>query len=255
MEQRSVDIKRAGVTLSFVLVTSSYGLTAAALPIENGSVPDQDPVIAADPVAQQTQQTIVSGLSEQPRLVGACRFSPEQGLDIYEDAARTRRIRTLTAPTEGVYLTGIVGTGLAQIKQPVLGWIGTATVEPCTTPTPAPSPAPAPSPRPTPSPAPTPAPAPAPTPTPTPNARICYQVVAGQLTVRTKADGNAPALGVYGSGSVIYATTNPPREQVTSDGRIWVEITAPNGTGWISRTGPNGNGQNVVQVVDSQCRE
>lgn len=236
LDQNRYRIRRIGATLSLVTLTG----TAAGLTISLNAAANE----ATQPVAQTTQTPVVSGLSEQPRLIGACRYSPEQSLDIFADAARTRRLRTLTAPTQGVFLTGIVGTGLAQIKDPVLGWIGTAIVEPCTTPTPTPTPGPAPAP----------SPAPTPAPTPTPNAKACYQVTAAQLTVRTTPSLSAPGLGVYGSGSIITASTNPPREQTTSDGRIWAEIVAPNGTGWISRTGANGSGENAVRIADGQCQ-
>ena len=244
---KKFDPRQMGTAIS--LVVTLTGLEAG-LPVRAEPAPPATELAASSTVRTAPSATtpvpVVSGLSEQPRLVNACRFSPEQSLYIYEDAARTRLLRTLTAPTQGVFLTGIVGTGLAQIKDPVLGWIGTEIVEPCTTPTPAPSPAP--NPRPTPTPRPT----PAPSPTPVPN--ICYEVREAQLTVRTTADSNSAALGVYGSGSIIYATTNPPRETTTSDGRIWTEINAPNGTGWISRTGPNGSGENAVRLANDQCQ-
>ena len=237
------DIKRSGVAISFVLAACGLG---AEVPVKAqvGPQPAPSSTVQTKPTTASAVP-IVSGLSEQPRLINACRFSPEQSLYIYEDAARTRLIRTLTAPTQGVFLTGIVGTGLAQIKDPVLGWIGTEIIEPCTTPVPTPAPAPHPAPRPT--------PVPAPAPAPTPSARACYEVRATQLTVRSTADGNAAALGVYGAGSVVLATTNPPREVLGADGRIWGEVEAPNGNGWISRTGPNGEGENAVRLADSQC--
>ncbi len=258
------NIKRAslhaGLSFSLVVLSTAPGLSVLAssvAPTQSESDPLAEasphpvqtpirPVASSEPVAGPelvaqagssiSTTPIVSGLSEQPRLINACRFSPEQSLVIYEDAARTRILRTLTAPTEGVFLTGIVGTGLAQIKQPVLGWIGTGTIEPCTTPIP------------------TPGPTPAPTPTPTPSTQACYEVRAAQLTVRTSTSTTATALGVYGSGSKIYATANPPREVTGSDGRIWTEIKAPNGNGWVSRTGPNGVGENAVRLADSECR-
>jgi hypothetical protein len=258
------NIKRAslhaGLSVSLVIVSTAPGLSVLASPTTAQA--ESEPLAEAAPSSVQTPTRpvapsepapgpelvgqassssistppIVSGLSEQPRLINACRFSPEQSLVIYEDAARTRILRTLTAPTEGVFLTGIVGTGLAQIRQPVLGWIGTGTIEPCTTPIP------------------TPGPTPAPTPTPTPSTQACYEVRAAQLTVRTSTSTTATALGVYGSGSKIYATANPPREVTGSDGRIWTEIKAPNGNGWVARTGPNGVGENAVRLADSECR-
>lgn len=254
MDRNRCMIRRIGMTLSLIAVTSP-NLNAVA-----NEMPAAEPMAPMAPSTTQLAQTInttpvpvVSGLSEQPRLIGVCRFSPEQSLEIYADAARTRRIRTLTAPTQGVFLTGIVGTGLAQIKDPVLGWIGTAAVEPCTTPTPTPTPSPTPTPNPTPTPRPT--PTPAPTPTPTPIGQACYQVTAPQLTVRTTPTNTSPALGVYGAGSVVTASSNPPKEQTSGDGRVWAEVAAPNGNGWMSLTGPNGNGENAVRLEDGKCTE
>lgn len=234
------DIKRSGVAISLVLAA---GGLAVGVPVAAQAAPSSTPSSTVRTAPAANAVPIVSGLSEQPRLINACRFSPEQSLYIYEDAARTRLIRTLTAPTQGVFLTGIVGTGLAQIKEPVLGWIGTEMIEPCTAPAPAPVPAPAPAPTPRPTPA----------PAPTPATRACYEVRATQLTVRSTADGNSPALGVYGAGSIVLATTNPPREVLGADGRIWAEVEAPNGNGWISRTGPNSGGENAVRVAEGQC--
>ncbi len=253
------DTKCVGNVISLAVATASLtaGISAGmSVGVSANAQVVQPPAVelAAPPAPSSTVRTaptastpVVSGLSEQPRLINACRFSPEQSLYIYEDAARANLIRTLTAPTQGVFLTGIVGTGLAQIKEPVLGWIGTEAVEPCTNPTPSPTPRPSPAPTPRPTPAPTPAP------TPTPNTRACYEVRATQLTVRTTADGNSAALGVYGAGSVVLATTNPPREVSGTDGRIWAEIEAPNGNGWISVTGPNGQGDNALRLAGEQC--
>ncbi|NJO81110.1 MAG: hypothetical protein HC827_23140 [Cyanobacteria bacterium RM1_2_2] len=75
-----------------------------------------------------------------------------------------------------------------------------------------------------------------------------------QLTVRTSPTVSSSALGVYGAGSIVYATHNPPREQTSvGDGRIWVAVNAPNGTGWMARTGPNGIGENAVRLADTEC--
>jgi len=250
---KKFDIKKMGTAISLVVTLTGLesGLPASAEPAPETTELAASSTVRTVPSA--TPVPVVSGLSEQPRLINTCRFSPEQSLYIYEDAARTRLIRTLTAPTQGVFLTGIVGTGLAQIKDPILGWIGTEIVEPCTTPTPMPTTVPTPHSSSVPSPRPTTAPTPTPVPTPAPVSNICYEVREAKLTVRTTADSNSPALGVYGSGSVIYATTNPPRETTTSDGRIWTEINAPNGTGWVSRTGPNGSGDNALRLASDQC--
>jgi hypothetical protein len=193
------------------------------------------------------QQSLVrgqttTGLSEQDNLIGACRVS-SSSVDVFADAARTRRLLTL-APNVHMTLTGVVGTGIAEIRYPAFGWVNTLSVEPCLG-TSAPIPAPAPAPAPT----------PAPTPTPTPiTLQACYRVLAA-VNIRTGPNLNFPSVGQIGSGGIAYATTNPPTEVVAPDGRIWVEIEFLETIGWLSRSGQGGSGVNALRLPDEQCRQ
>ena len=103
---KQFNLKRAGTVISLAVAASGLGasvqaqvepqpLPAAASPTASSSTVRTAPVSSTVPV--------VSGLSEQPRLINACRFSPEQSLYIYEDAARTRLIRTLTAQLKAYF--------------------------------------------------------------------------------------------------------------------------------------------------------
>jgi hypothetical protein len=165
-------------------------------------------------------------LTQQFNLIGACRYSPNS-LDVYRDAARTQRILTIVPYTE-LSLTGVVGTSVAEIYSPALGWINTATVEDCDD-------------------------APDPDPDPDPDEQACYEILT-TVTVRSGPDGSYPGIGQIRRGGIAYATTNPPTASVSSDRRRWIEIFFPRqGRGWFSLTGPGGAGQNAVRLPDEEC--
>jgi hypothetical protein len=169
---------------------------------------------------------ITTGLTQQSNLIGACRYSPNS-LDVYRDAARTQRILTIVPDTE-LRLTGVVGTSVAEIYSPALGWINTATVEACDD-------------------------IPGPDPNPDPDAQACYEILT-TVTVRSGPDGNYPGIGQIRRGGIAYATTNPPTASVSSDRRRWIEIYFPRqGRGWFSLTGSGGAGQNAVRLPDEEC--
>ncbi|WAL59196.1 hypothetical protein [Thermocoleostomius sinensis] len=169
----------------------------------------------------RTWQTI-TGLTQQSNLIGACRYSLNS-LDVYRDAARTQRILTIVPDTE-LRLTGVVGTGVAEIYSPALGWISTATIEACDA-----------------------------IPAPEPAAQACYEILT-TVTVRSGPDGSYPGIGQIRRGGIAYATTNPPTVSVSRDRRRWIEIYFPRqGQGWFSLTGSGGAGQNAVRLPDEQC--
>lgn len=226
MPCRRILLKQVGIAVTLVAVTFTGGgwkASAAGTTYE-----------PATPSSTSTTETrsgtgvTVTGLVERPELVDACRFSPRGNLEVFADAALTRRLFTLTSASTPVYLTGVVGTGIAQIKDPALGWIRTANVELCSAP---------------------------PTTPPPVSEQICYRVIVDRLPVRTGPGNQFTLLGTYRQGGTVFATTNPPREQTTSDGRIWTEINAPNGTGWLARTGANGVGQTIVQLPSDECND
>ncbi len=212
-----------------------------------------------------------TGLQDEPRLANQCRYRPDADLDVYADSALRQRLLTLRTPNTQVILTGVSGTGVAQIKDPALGWIATDHIEPCTitttttTTTTTTVVTPASSAATGSAPAPSAAPSPAPSPAPSSSSRAasapaaqsptaCYRNLTN-LTVRTGADDRYSQLGVYDSGATIYAADRPPQEQTSADGRIWMRVDAPNGTGWVARTAPNGAGSNLVRLADDQCNQ
>lgn len=233
MSFENIRLKRVVAAVSVVFATTAWASEyrfARAEGIPQLAHPNQ---AHPDQLAQTT-----TGLSERDDLIGACRVS-SGSVDVFADAARTRRLLTL-APNVQMTLTGVVGTGIAEIRYPAFGWVSTLTAEPCLeTALPAPAPAPAPTP--------TPAPAPAPI------TQACYRVLTA-VNIRTGPNLNFPSLGQIGAGGIAYTTTNPPTEVVAPDGRIWVEINFLGTVGWLSRTGQSSSGVNAVQLPDAQCQ-
>jgi hypothetical protein len=231
MSLENIRLKRVVAAVSVVLATTAW---AGQYRFVRAEGTPQLP--HSDQLAQTT-----TGLSERDDLIGACRVS-SGSVDVFADAARTRRLLTL-APNVQMTLTGVVGTGIAEIRYPAFGWVSTLTAEPCVE-TAFPAPSPAPSPTPTPTPAPTPPPI---------TLQACYRVLTA-VNIRTGPNLNFPSLGQIGSGGIAYTTTNPPTEVVAPDGRIWVEINFLGTVGWLSRTGQSSSGVNAVQLPDAQCQ-
>ncbi|PSB20800.1 hypothetical protein C7B76_05860, partial [filamentous cyanobacterium CCP2] len=123
MSLENLSPKRVVVAFSVVLATTAWV--------------GEHSLVRGQTAEQQVAQTTTS-LSEQADLIGACRVS-SGSLDVFADAARTRRLLTL-APNVQITLTGVVGTGIAEIRYPAHGWVTTLTAEPCPG-TPSPTPA------------------------------------------------------------------------------------------------------------------
>jgi len=173
---------------------------------------------------QQTTTQNTTGLTQQADLISACRYSPNN-LDVFADAAQTQRLLTI-APYTPVTLTGVVGSGIAEIRHPADGWISALTLESCSDPS---------------------------VPIPDPDETACYRVLTN-VTVRTAPSIRASALGYIRTGGIAYATTNPPNEVFSSDGRTWIEIDDFLGSdGWIAITGANNTGTNAVRLAGDEC--
>lgn len=174
---------------------------------------------------QRFQQT-TTGLTQRSDLIGACRYSPNR-LDVFAEAGQTERLLTI-APDTPVTLTGVVGTGIAEIRYPADGWISTLTLESCVDED-------------------------DPDPFPPPEQDACYRTLTN-VTVRTAPSVNARSLGYIRTGGIAYPTTHPPNEAISSDGRTWIEIDGFLGDdGWIAITGVNGTGSNVEGLPDQEC--
>lgn len=229
MSFNAIHLRRLLTVLALVSITAvglgQPGLARDSHQDRYGDEYDYDEEEYDDEYEDYTDQTgqTTTGLTQPAALIGACRYSPNQ-LDVYADAARTRQILTILPDTE-VTLTGVVGTGVAEISAPALGWIETARVEPCTDAT---------------------------EPPPDPNEQACYEILT-TVTVRTGPSTNFTGIGQIRQGGIAYATTNPPRE-VSNNGRIWIEIYFPRqGQGWFALTGPSGTGQNAARLPNREC--
>lgn len=175
-------------------------------------------VAIAPALAQDTRP-----LTENTNLIRGCR-QINQSSEVFDNSMLgpiSTRIGTLPAGTR-VTLTGTIASGRAQVFlgsgslssiQPV-GWLNAGNLGPCSS-------------------------------TPPPATRACYRALF-DLAVRPNPGSGTPLAG-YQAGDNIFASTNPPTERITSDGRRWLAVTIYNGsTGWISRTGPNGIGTNAT---------
>jgi hypothetical protein len=74
------------------------------------------------------QQTLP--LTERSDFVNGCRLTGSAPLPLFEDARLTRTIGSV-APTTRVTLTGVVGSGTAQIKAPLIGWVQAGSLKLC----------------------------------------------------------------------------------------------------------------------------
>ncbi len=82
--------------------------------------------IAGTPATFQLAQ---AAISERTDLINACRITGA-AVTLYADTALTRSIGSVTV-NSSVSLTGIVGSGIAQIKAPVVGWISAVNLKTC----------------------------------------------------------------------------------------------------------------------------
>ncbi|WOD41280.1 hypothetical protein [Nodosilinea sp. E11] len=166
-------------------------------------------------------------LSENASLIRACR-QLNRTSEVFDNSTLgppANRIGTLAVGTQ-VTLTGAITTGRAQVYlsndslsgvQPV-GWLNAGNLAPCGT-------------------------------TPPPIAGACFRANQA-LNVRSTPSTTAPIEANFLTNDLIRATTNPPTQQTTGDGRQWMQVGIFNGdSGWIARTGANGIGSNVTPTT------
>ena len=176
----------------------------------------------------------IVSVNERSDYIGQCRRVVNPITEIFNTSRignRVNRVGTLNLDTD-VMLTGVVGTGVAQIYVPssnnsiqLLGWVDASHLGPCGS-----------------------------------GAgtggieglSVCYRV-DDELVARAQPGGNAANVGLFRVGDVARPTTDPPTERTTPDGRIWTLVETYNGTGWIPRTGPNQLGSSVTWLSADQC--
>jgi len=155
-------------------------------------------------------------LIERPTYVGTCRSSGTTPLTVYASSSLNQAISTVQ-PYTRVVLTGVLGSGTAQIANPVTGWVRSATLlSDCNA-----------------------------VPDPGVTRGICYQAIPSELAVRTAPYGSLVAL--LSQNQRVYTTT-PPNRQTTVDGRVWLQVyyDQTNNLGWIAQTGTGGLGVNLL---------
>ncbi|BAU44469.1 hypothetical protein [Leptolyngbya sp. O-77] len=169
-------------------------------------------LLAQAPIAQATDVQVF----ERPSYVNTCRNSGASTLAVYTSTAQGTVVRQLP-PYTRITLTGVLGDGVAQIREPAVGWVRSATLlTNCDA-------------RP-----------------PVDPVGQCYQVTQPELIVRSAPYGTI--LSSVLSGERIYGT-NPVQRQTTADGRIWQRVYYRGTTnlGWVAETGTGGIGINFVR--------
>lgn len=169
-------------------------------------------LLAQAPIAQATDVQVF----ERPSYVNTCRNSGASTLAVYTSTAQGTVVRQLP-PYTRITLTGVLGDGVAQIREPAVGWVRSATLLTNCDAGP-----------------------------PLDPVGQCYQVTQPELVVRS-----APyetILSSVLSGDRIYGT-NPVQRQRTADGRIWQRVYYRGTTnlGWVAETGTGGVGSNFVR--------
>lgn len=199
--------------------------TPATPPQTPPAAPQEKPPTGSQsaPIAPRVDNT---SLYEKTDYIGMCRRT-NTTVGVFSDTALSpaNRLGTLT-PNTSVELTGVLAPGLAQITRRtspttivVVGWVSASHLTTCGTPA----------------------------------LKACYQVNVDYLSVRTAPSTGSNVRGSLRINSIVYATSNPPKEQTSGEGRIWSEINYLSSPGWISRTGPNGVGNNATRLPDTQC--
>lgn len=166
-------------------------------------------------IAPALAQTADIPLFERSGYNNTCRSSGATAITVYSSAAQMQVVRQL-APYTRITLTGVLGQGIAQIQQPALGWVRTATLlSNCEA-----------------------------GPEPVNPIGACYQVIPAEMQVRTAPYGGY--LATVFAGERVY-TNNPPQRQTTPDGRVWLRTYYKGTTnlGWLAETGTNGLGLNL----------
>ncbi|MFQ3629087.1 MAG: hypothetical protein SNJ81_16120 [Cyanobacteriota bacterium] len=213
-------LRNGGLTVGMasllgVSVLSPLAAPAIATPPASPDAPtlsESGDLFAQAPIAQTTDVQVF----ERPSYVNTCRNSGANTLAVYTSTAQGTVVRQLQ-PYTRITLTGVLGDGIAQIREPAVGWVRSATLlTNCDA-------------RP-----------------PVDPVGQCYQVTQPELIVRSAPYG--AILSSVLSGDRIYGT-NPIQRQTTSDGRIWQRVYYRGTTnlGWVAETGTNGIGINFVR--------
>jgi hypothetical protein len=179
-----------------------------------------------------TSISLPGGAGAQASLVGQCRAA-KQATAIFKEASATSVLVAPLKLNEKVTLAAEAKDGFIAISAPSKGYVQTVNLKAC------------PGAKPTPTPTPTPTPSPS-SGTPTEKDLCRYVTQPKGLVIRKQASATSEVVGEAPAESKVMLTTNPPTAKTETDGRIWLEISAP-AKGWVS-SGFNtpGSGTNLV---------
>lgn len=190
-------------------------------PSNTTSSPKQSPV--PNPSAKPNPDP--SAIPFANTLIGQCRAA-KRAIFIYSQPNTTSKsVRTLAAGEE-VILADNGSAGFIAISSPTPGFVEAKDLTGCGGKTPTPNP----------------------TPTPTPSGNGCRKVADKDkigLVVRSQPNRTGSVVGGVGYGTTVTLKTDPPQYSKDSNGRSWVEITAPL-SGWVSNGFPEAKTTNLV---------
>ena len=145
-------------------------------------------------------------------LVGQCRAAKQRIFVYTERSATSQTVRTIGLDEE-VTLADSGSAGWIAISSPATGYVQARDLKPCKGGN---------------------------QPDSGSGAGVCRKVTVAQgLTIRQSASPSAALVGGVLSGNTVKLT-NPKQSQKDSQGRTWIQITAPK-AGWISSGFPDGN--------------
>lgn len=164
-------------------------------------------------------------------LVGECRAAKQRIFVYTQRSIYSQTIRTI-APNEEVILADSGGDGWIAINSPAIGYVQTNDLKPCqgqANPPQTSNP---------------------PKPNPTSGSSLCRLVtykddkVEG-LVIRSQPNSSSSRVSGVLPGNTVTLKTSPPPLVRDSEGRSWVEITAP-AAGWIALGYPGSNSINIT---------
>jgi hypothetical protein len=124
MKLQNISLGKLGSVARF---TSAVGL-GMAIAVAPTGVWMEGVWVESLATAQVVQTPPATQLTERVSAINTCRNTGNNPLPVYSDTAQTQAIGRLQ-PFTKVTLTGILGPGIAQVREPIVGWIQSATLQ------------------------------------------------------------------------------------------------------------------------------
>jgi hypothetical protein len=198
-------IKNGAVALFTLLFSTSGALSVSALqsnPTTNNSIQDSQ----SKPILAQSNVELAQG------LIGQCRAAKKR-IFVYTERSTSSQTITTLAPNQEVTLAGDGSSGWIAISAPETGYVQAMDLKLCNNAT---------------------------QPDSDSTANLCRRVTVPEgLSIRQSPSPNAARVGGVFVGNTVKLAT-PRQSQKDSQGRTWIQITAPR-SGWVSSGFPEGN--------------